>query len=335
MMRTPLYIFSSGRLSRRDNSLLLSYQDTTNAISNVKHIPIENTDFIYCFGQLDCNSTLLNFLGKKGISLHFFDYYEHYTGSFVPKKQLLNGRTLVQQVLAYEDDKQRLHIAKSFIYGAAQNMLQNVKYYNRRGKNMGDALVNMESLLSKIDSVKNIAELMGIEGRIRLEYYACFDVIINDFCFEKREKRPPKDEINTLISFINMICYAHCMDTLRQTGLETTVGYLHEPSERRHSLALDIAEVFKPVLVDRVIFSLTNKKIIQPKDFIVEPDRVLITKEAKKKIVKAWDEKLNETLYVKPYNRYMSYKSIVLRECHKLQNYIERQDAYQPFISQW
>ncbi len=334
-MKTTYYIFSQGKLSKKDHSIFFESRDEDTGEPFSRFLPIENISHIYSFSHLGVNSALLNFLGKKGISLHFFDYYEHYTGSFVPKKQLLNGRTLVQQVLAYENEEQRLYIAKSFIYGAAQNMLQNVKYYHRRGKDMGDALANMESLSEKINSAKNIAELMGIEGRIRLEYYACFDVIINDFRFEKREKRPPKDEINALISFINMICYAHCTDALHQTGLETTIGFLHEPGERRHSLALDIAEVFKPVLVDRVIFSLTNKKIIQPKDFIVEPDRVLITEEAKKKIVKAWDAKLNETLYAKPYDKYMSYKSIVLRECHKLQNHIEGQDTYQPFISLW
>ena len=97
---------------------------------------------------------------------------------------------------------------------------------------------------------------MGIEGNIRQVYYDAFDLILNDFEMGGRTKQPPRNEVNALISFGNMMCYSQCLRAIHQTQLNPTVSYLHTPSERRYSLALDISEIFKPILVDRVIFKL-------------------------------------------------------------------------------
>ncbi len=332
-MKTTYYIFSQGKLSKKDHSIFFESRDEDTGEPFSRFLPIENISHIYSFSHLGVNSALFNFLGKKGISLHFFDYYEHYTGSFLPRKEMLSGKTLVEQVLFYHDKVQRVWLAKRFIMGGAKNMYRNLKYYLRRGKDVARSIKQIEELYPRIKEVNNIPELFGIEGNIRIAYYGAFNEILKDFSFDKRIKNPPEGEINTLLSFLNMMCYTLCMDMIHQTQLNTTIGYLHEPSDRRHSLALDIAEVFKPVLVDRVIFTLVNKKVIQQDDFEEELGNWTIKNAAKKKIVKAWDEKLKETQMYD--HQYVSYKTIILKECHKIQNHLRKETPYKPFESQW
>ena len=122
--------------------------------------------------------------------------------------------------------------------------------------------------LNKIDSVESIAELMAVEGNTRELYYKGFDIIINDkdFMFEERTRRPPQNYLNTLISFGNTLAYTTCLSEIYKTHLDPRIGYLHSTNFRRFSLNLDVAEIFKPILVDRIIFNCIGKKIITKKE---------------------------------------------------------------------
>lgn len=185
------------------------------------------------------------------------------------------------------------------------------------------------------DTVDSIFELMGIEGNIRQVYYEAFDVIINDFEMGNRTKQPPSNEVNALISFGNMVCYTLCLDQIYHTQLNPTISFLHEPGERRYSLALDLAEIFKPILVDRLIFSLLNKKQIQAKDFDKKLNSCLLKESGKKIFMKAWEEKLRETIKHRTLNKSVSYKYLVRLECYKLVKHLLQIDVYKPFKIWW
>lgn len=151
-------------------------------------------------------------------------------------------------------------IARKFIEGAAYNMIKNLQYYNRRGKDMEDIMGLIDNLCQRIPQTLTVEELMGIEGQIRQCYYAAFNLIINDYEMDGRSKQPPRNEVNALISFGNMVCYTLCLRAIHQTQLNPTISYLHQPGERRYSLALDLAEIFKPIVVDRVILKSLTKR---------------------------------------------------------------------------
>src|SRR5690606_38015970 len=149
----------------------------------------------------------------------------------------------------------------------AFNILKNLKYYNSRGKDLQAQIDTIEGFMGSIQNANEIDVLMGIEGSIRQIYYDTFDVILNDLAMNGRSKQPPKNEVNALVSFGNMMCYSLCLGQIYHTQLNPTISFLHEPGFRRYSLALDLAEIFKPILVDRVIFKVLNKREIQAKDF--------------------------------------------------------------------
>lgn len=334
-MKKSYYLFNPGRMSRKDNTLYFTPVDEHGNEGQVRPIPVESVDNLYCFGSLDANSALFNFMGKNHISVHFFDYYEHYTGSFMSKDYLLAGKMQVEQTKHYISDKKRMVIAQTLINGAAFNMSRNLKYYQSRGKDLTSSLERIENYVSLIENAKKVDELMGIEGNIRQAYYDAFDTIINDFEMGNRSKKPPKNEVNALISFGNMMCYTMCLDQIYHTQLNPTISFLHEPGVRRYSLALDISEIFKPLLVDRTIFSVLNKKQIQANDFRQDTNRCVLKDSAKKVFVQAFEERLKETFKHRTLGRNVSYKHLVKLECYKLSKHILGIETYKPFKMMW
>jgi CRISP-associated protein Cas1 len=335
-MKRTYYLFNDGRMSRKDNTLRFVAKDKEGKEQPAKYIPIETIDSLYVFGALDVNSALLNYLGQRHITMHFFDYYEHYTGSFMPKDYLLAGKMQILQTQAYLRNQSRMHIARKLIEGASYNMLKNLKYYDNRGKSLEEQIQAIETYSLNIIDAPDIPTLMGIEGNCRQVYYDAFDTIIPDFTMKARVKQPPDNEINALISFGNMIAYTLTLDMIYHTQLNPTISFLHEPGYRRYSLALDISEVFKPILVDRTIFRVLNKKEIQSKHFNRKLNGCFLNETGKKTYLRAWEERLSETIKHRTLNKSVSYKHLVKLECYKIAKYILKDEPeYKPFKIWW
>lgn len=338
-MKKTFYLFNPGVLERKDNTLKFTpYVDEgempdVNAQS--RYLPVEDISEFYVFGSLRANSALFNFLGQKDIAVHFFDYYENYTGSFMPRDSLLSGKMLLAQTTHYQNQKKRMVIARKFIEGASYNMVKNLQYYNRRGKDLEDIIEMINKLAIQIPNTQITEELMGVEGQIRQCYYNAFNLIVNDFEMGNRTKQPPLNEVNALISFGNMVCYTICLRAIHQTQLNPTISYLHKPGERRYSLALDVSEIFKPIIVDRVIFRLLNRKEIQEKHFDKKLNKCLLNATGKKIFIKALEERLNETFKHRSLNRSVSYRHLVKLECYKLAKHLLTIEEYKPFKMYW
>lgn len=335
-MKRAYYLFNPGRLSRKDQTLCFVATDEHGNTSPAKYLPVESVESLYCFGSLDANSALYNFLGKAGIAVHFFDYYEHYTGSFMPKDYLLAGKMQIEQTRFYLNKKKRIVLAQAFIEGGTANMLRNLKYYQNRGRDLEPYIEKISGFISLLKNVEDIPTLMGIEGNIRKVYYEAFNSIIHDFEIQQRVKRPPDNEINALISFGNSLCYAMCLGQIYHTQLNPTISFLHEPGYRRYALALDITEVFKPILVDRLIFKVLNTKALQEKHFDKSMNGCVLNKTGKEVFVRNWEEKLSETIKHRTLDKQVSYKYLVKLECYKIQKFIlGLEPLYKPFKIWW
>ncbi|MDR1895443.1 MAG: type I-B CRISPR-associated endonuclease Cas1b [Prevotellaceae bacterium] len=338
-MRKTYYLFNPGYLERKDNTLKFTpVEKDENGVERTaapRYLPVENTCDFYVFGSLTANSALFNFLGQNDIAVHFFDYYENYTGSFMPKDFLLSGKMLLAQTSYYQSKKKRIVIAQKFIEGASFNMLKNLQYYNRRGREIDDIIARIEGYVETISQMTEVDKLMGLEGNIRMAYYEAFDLILNDFKIGNRTKQPPNNEVNALISFGNMMCYSQCLRAIHQTQLNPTISYLHSPGERRYSLSLDVSEIFKPLLVDRVIFKVLNKKEIQEKHFDKNLNKCLLNQSGKKIFVKEFEDRLNETIKHRTLHKNVTYRYLIRLECYKLCKHLLEIEEYKPFKMWW
>lgn len=321
------YILNNGRLKRKDNTIYF-----TDGEDNKRALPIEQVDSIHLYGEVDLNTKMINYISQYGVILNFYNYYGYYTGSFYPRKKNVSGFSLVCQSACYLNDDERIYIARSFIESAAHHILRNMRYYK-----VDENLI--ETIKKEVDSLKyakDIQTLMGMEGRIRKTYYKSFNQILkNGYSFDKREKRPPKDPINALMSFGNSVMYTNVLKEIYKTQLDPTVSFLHEPSSKRFSLSLDIAEIFKPLIIDPIIFSLVNNKRLSKSDFVYEDEICYLSESGKKKFLADFEGKMSTTIKHRKLNRQVSYRYFIRLECYKLIKHFIGDEKYKVLKAWW
>ncbi|MCR4420910.1 MAG: type I-B CRISPR-associated endonuclease Cas1 [Spirochaetales bacterium] len=321
------YIFKSGRISRKDNSIFIETSD-----GNIP-IPVEDVDSLYLFGEIDLNTKAINFFAQKGIVLHFYNYYGWYTGSFYPRENLLSGEVIVKQAEHYIDKDKRIYLAKEFVRAAMHGFIYNIKRYPSVNS---EILEKLENYIKSIDEQKDIQSLMGIEGNAREVYYNSFSSIIKqDIEFTKRVKHPPDNSINALISFVNSLVYTSVIKEIYHTQLNPTISFLHEPFYRRFSLALDVAEIFKPIFGDRIIFDLLNNNQITEKNFDKDLNYCYLKEDGRKIVVKAYDDKLKTTVFHRKLKRKVSYEKIITLELYKIIKHLIGEEIYKSFKIWW
>jgi CRISPR-associated protein Cas1 len=329
-MNSHYHLLSDGELTRSENTLRFQAVDGEDS-----RIPVESVDALFCYGQTTFNTRLLSFLNEQHITLHVFGWTDQYQGTFLPDRAVRSGECVVAQVDHYLHPARRRTIASAFVRGSIDGMRQNLQYYQRQGLDLSDALAVLDETVAGAHEPSGIDALRGTEGTARKAYYSAFDAIIDGFSFDRREYNPPSSEVNALVSFTNALVYSACTTALRQTALDPTVGYLHAPGNRRASLALDIADIFKPLLADRLTFRLCNRGQLTPDSFRDEVDGYLLTDESRKAVLAAFEETMEQTVQHPSLNRSVSYKYLLRLEAYKLKKHLVCGEDYEPFKRWW
>lgn len=330
-MRKRLYVVSSGRLRRRQNTLVLVGEQGN------RYFPIEQIEEIHVFDEVNLNKRLLEFLTKQHILLHFYNYRGYYVGTYYPREHYNSGYMILRQAEHYMDEAKRLDLARRFVKGALFNLYKVVRYYRNRGKPLEDIELSLVQHRSRLDDIRDIAALMQAEGQARNAYYAAFDKILEkpDFAFEQRSRRPPRNRINALISFGNSLLYTAVLSEIYRTHLDPRIGFLHATNFRRFTLNLDVAEVFKPALVDRVIFTLVSKDQIKVSDFNEELNGLYLNDRGRRVFLEAWEKRLKSTFYHRGWKRNITYRRAIRLELYKLEKHLMDEKAYIPFRLRW
>lgn len=326
-MGSTRYITSMGELTRKDNSLCFRKEG-----KNV-YIPVENTKEIYCLNEISINTKLLDFLSRNNIVVHFFNYYEGYNGTFYPKNQYNSGRLLIKQVEKYNSS--RLVVAKAIVKAIGENIEEVLYHYYKHNKKDVKGTIDWirKEFILKIDNANNIKEVMAIEGEVWQKFYSNFKYFLpEDFIMNKRVRRPPDNPINAMISFGNTLLYTKTISAIYRTHLDQRISFLHEPSEGRFSLSLDISEAFKPVIVYKTIFDLVNnKKITVAKHFDKKLNYCLLNEEGRNIFISAFEERL-ESVFIHPtLKRKVSYRTAIKLDCYKLIKFILEDKDFRPF----
>lgn len=326
-MGSTKYITSIGELTRKDNSLCFR-KDGKNV-----YIPVEGTKEIYCLNEVSINTKLLDFLSRNNIIVHFFNYYEGYSGTFYPKNKYNSGKLLVKQVKEFEEN--RLNIAKKIVSAIGENIYEVLYHYYKHNKKEVKGTIDWikDEFYKRVCESKNINSLMAVEGEVWQRFYSEFKIILpEDFIMNKRCKRPPDNPINALISFGNSLLYTKTISAIYKTHLDQRISFLHEPSEGRFSLSLDISEAFKPVIVYKTIFELVNRKSIKvEKHFDKKVNYCLLNEEGRNIFIKAFEERLESVFLHPKLKRKVTYKTAIKLDCYKLIKFIIEDKEFKPF----
>jgi len=308
-------------------------------VAGKRPIPIRDVEALYLFGETDLNTKLLNFLARHRVPLHVFNYYGFYSGTYNGRQEINSGYLLVHQVTHYANAAMRLEIARRLVDGASFNLLKNLKYYGAasRGRDMSPFTTAIEAERAKLNTAPDVATVMGLEGTMRATYYQAWPLILSPEWaeFTKRVRRPPDNPMNSLISFANSLCYTLALGEIYRTPLSPLVSFLHEPGSRRFSLSLDIAEIFKPILCDRILFKLVNNGQLRPQHFDEKLNFCYLKEEGRKIFLQEWDERLKQTIEHRSLGRKVSYRRLVRLECYKLQKHLLGIEPYEPFKIWW
>lgn len=316
-----------GELTRKDNSLCFRKNG-----KNV-YIPVENTKELYCLNEVSLNTKLLDFISKNHIIVHFFNYYGGYSGTYYPRDHYLSGKLVVRQALKFEND--RMDIARAVVKGIGANIYEVLYHYYKHDKKEVKETIDWikKDFFRQVEQAESVKELLAVEGEVWMKFYATFKYFLpDDFVMNKRVRRPPDNPINALISFGNTLLYTKTISAIYQTHLDQRISFLHEPSEGRFSLSLDLSEAFKPVIVFKTIFELVNNRKLQvEKHFDKRVNYCILNEEGRKVFIEAFEKRL-ESVFVHPkLKRKISYRTALKLDCYKLIKNILEGKEFIPF----
>lgn len=317
-----IYI-EDAELSRKDNTIRLVKD------GKLKWLPIKKIKEINCIGGCTFTNEFLSLASQNRISIHMYSYYGNYSGSFFNKKVNKNGKVLYNQSRYFEDLK--ISLSKSVIYSLINNMLKYLdQYRKKKDEKSKEIYPKISSLLSLLENAKDINTIMGIEGKAWNYFYSFLQILYKDVGFNNRNKRPPKDMINSMISFINTLLYNRIETVFSSTDIYTEISFLHSTQQKRNSLTLDIAELYKVDVTYRLISYLVRKKIVKQDDFVVVDGMCSGSSEVIKKIIKEFENLMQKSFYSNSLKRTVTLEFSMKLESYKLIRSCMEGENYSP-----
>ena len=338
-LMNTVYISSPDRyLSLDGENLVISHNS-----SEVARIPLHNIERIMTFGYAGASPALMGKCAENGIELVFMKRNGHFLARVEGQKR---GNVLLrrQQYRIADSQEQSLLIAKNII---------SAKLYNSRW--VLERTIRDHSIRIDVDKFKrksiflqeatkrsfnssDIDSLRGTEGEGASVYFSVFDDMIlqqkNDFYFKTRNKRPPLDNVNALLSFAYSLATGMCSSALESVGLDPYVGFMHTDRPGRCSLALDLVEEFRAVMCDRFVITLINKRIINADDFNMREDgAVMLTENGRNNFISAWQKRKYEEIRHPFLKEKVEWGMLPYVQAMLLSRYIRGDlDSYPPFM---
>ncbi|MBK1988806.1 type I-D CRISPR-associated endonuclease Cas1 [Sphaerospermopsis aphanizomenoides BCCUSP55] len=253
-------------------------------------------DGVVVLGRSTVSPAVVSELMERHIPLSFIDERGHYLGQLQPE---MSGNIFVRkaQWQAAGNTTQSVHVVQGFVRGKLKNYRQLLVRRQREADNLDLSadVTRLENVIAAIDKTESIDSLRGLEGAGSAFYFGCFNQLIrnSNFEFTKRVRRPPTDPVNSLLSFGYSLLRHDIQAAVNLVGFDPYLGYLHFDRYNRPSLALDLMEEFRPLVVDSLVLTLLNKQFLKPEDFISEPlsNAVSLTPEGRKIFLTNYEKK--------------------------------------------
>ena len=338
-MLNTLYVTTEGAYLFKDGeTIAIKIEDKVRL-----RLPIHTISSIVCFGRVSCSPYLLGHCGQNDVSVSFLSQY----GRFLARVQgEVSGNVLLRREQYRQADSvdDSALLALSFISGKITNSISVISRTLRDHGNKTDAVALEETKrklkihLKQLQNENNLDSIRGYEGKAASDYFHVFDHLIvsskKDFKFKNRNRRPPLDEVNCLLSFIYTMLYHDARSALETVGLDPAVGFLHRDRPGRLGLALDLMEEFRPFIADRLVLSLINLKKVKKKGFRTsESGAVLMDDDTKKIVLTSYQERKQDEITHPFLNEKIPVGMLLMAQAQLLSRYFRDDlDVYPPFI---
>ena len=323
------HIVNDGILTKKDFTILFENE-------NGKYfLPIETMDSLSVYSSVTFSSGFFRFASNEHLFIDMIDQTGARLGTFVPERMKGDYKVEMSQIKLLNDEKRHLRLARKLQNANIFNLRANLRYYDRRKHSLvlKEAIGFMTEILEKVKKVSTIDNILMFEAQARQKYYACFNEILNDedFRFEKRTRRPPADPLNAMISFGNTLLYTRFANEIYRSSLDIRFGILHNSAKRAQSLNLDMADLFKPILIDRTIFTLVNRRMLGiTTDFrAMDGGGIYLSDNGKRVFIKELERKLYQK--VKIGNETKTYEQLMRDEVRNLSAYFRNGHDYKPY----
>jgi CRISPR-associated protein Cas1 len=328
----PVYVQEQGAsVSKRNEELIIRFEGEIR--STVRLIEVSQLSL---FGNVQVSTQMINELCRRNIPICYFTtggWFNGLTHGMAHK----NVELRIRQYSAAGDKEMSLSLAKKFVEGKIKNSRTLLR---RNSDNSSrEALDLLQHLTVDVSKSRTSEELLGIEGLAGRTYFQHFGDMIKEntpgfhFDFEGRNRRPPRDAINALLSYVYALLTKEFTVTTLAVGLDPFLGFYHKPRYGRPSLALDLMEEFRPIVADSVVISLVNNREVAMKDFIQRGPATSLTSEAKKKVIGAYERRMDSLISHPMFGYSVSYRRILEVQARLLSRYLSKELREYPIFS--
>lgn len=318
------WLTSPCRIRRKDESLIIERDNAASV-----HIPVTDVRDIVACAETDLNTSVISLLNRHRVNVHFLSYYGDYAGSLLTSETSTSGETVLAQARTAADPQASLAIARSIVDACAFNVRRVV---DRK------LLARPYTVLQ--DSAKasgSQAQLMGAEGTFRRSAWEVIDTKLPDWLqLNGRSRRPPKNAGNAFISYVNALTYARVLTAVRLTPLHSGIAFLHGTMERqRHSLVLDLSEMFKPLMAERLLLRMSARNQLKEHHFDRDTNQAMLSDTGRKLLVQTVRDEFAVTLAHRTLARNVAYDELLYLDALALTRHCLEGTPYKPFRIWW
>lgn len=312
------------RIRREDNSVRIERADSRSV-----HVPVTDIRDLVVFDHVDINTSAISLLSRHGVSVHVLDHYGNYAGAITPSEDQSSAEVIRRQVTITADSDARLAVARDLVAATAANVRWALDTDLLDGP--------LARLADQLAACSDTMQIMGIEGNFRRTAWGVLDTLLPPWLrMSGRSRRPPASAGNAFISYANSITYARVLTALRCTPMHPAIGFLHADTDRRrNTLALDIAEPFKPILAERLLRRAAAQKTLTEADFETDVGQASLSAQGRKKVAELIRAELAATVFHRSLRRKVSYEELIHLEALKLVRLCLEGTAYKPFRPWW
>ncbi|SRR5579883_2048687 len=288
-------------------------------------VPAQTVEEVVLMGNPQVTGDAFTYALELGMPIHYLSDYGKYLGSALPGYSR-NGKLRLAQYAVYHNSERRLELVKAIVTAKIHNQ-HTVLYRHKLGEN------SLKSRKKLVEEQTTLDGVRGVEGLAAKEYFACWDALLKEpWSFPGRNRRPPTDPVNSLLSFAYGLLRVQVTAGVHITGLDPYIGYLHEVHHGQPAMVLDLMEEFRPLVADSLVLSVLNNREIQPEDFTESLGAFRLSDNGRKKFLQAFERKMNDEFKHPVFEYRCSYRRAIELQARLLSRHLQEEVVYQPLI---